>query len=331
MIEQSISLFFSNHGISPDGESYRSYIFNCPACGGKKKLYIEKTTGRTKCFKSDSEHCPSGKLTYALHLITGLPTSLISTEIFEATPPLKHGDEVDISFEVESTQKKHIAIPASGDDIPIDFIPIYDPEAIEGVNYLEKRGITREMMVKYGFMYSPIMRRVIFPVVMDSVLYGWQGRAVDQVDKNLRMYNMPGEWKARTLMFYGNIKNSKHVILAEGPISALKFEKVGGFVASMGKEISLRQIEIIMESGVEKLYLALDRDAAENINSIVEKVRNPLAKKLECFIINIPDHRGDFGDCTYDECEKAFKNANPITPDDIFVYMDPKQIIRTKK
>ena len=331
MTEQALAQFLANHNVTPDHESYRSYIFNCPSCGGKKKLYIERSTGKTKCFKSDSERCPTNAA-FALHLITGLPYQSVSQELYESLPPLpKDEGEIKVSFQATKKTNNNALEPAAGDDIPMDFVPIYDPDAADGVTYLESRGITRAMMVKYGFMYSPMIRRVIFPVIMDNVLYGWQGRAIDPVDKNFRMYNMPGAWKAKTLMFYQNIKDSDFAILAEGAISALKFEKVGGFVASMGKEISQDQIELLRSSGIKKLYLALDRDAADKINYISEQLKNQLKKTVECYIIDIPKHRGDFGDCTYEECEEAFKNAKPVSPNDIFIYMDPKNKIRTDK
>jgi hypothetical protein len=330
MIEQSIAIFLSNHGISPQGENHRSYIFDCPACGGKKKLYIEKAEGRTICFKGDSERCPkSGNPVYALSIISGLPTSMVSEAIYDVVPKIESGDNIPVSFDVEKV-KESTAKPASGDDIPLDFITIYDPEAVEGAKYLESRGVTRQMMIKYGFLYSPMMRRVVFPVVMNNILYGWQGRAIDKVDKQYRMYNMPGNWKEHTLMFHNNIVGSGHAVLAEGPISALKFENVGGFVASMGKEVSKRQIELLRDTGVKDLYLALDRDAYDKVRSLVDLAVDPMRRSMRCFMVEIPSHRDDFGDCTYEECEVAFRSAQLITGDELIVHVESKTSIRTR-
>jgi hypothetical protein len=146
---------------------------------------------------------------------------------------------------------------------------------------------------------------------MTGIMYGWQGRAIDK-DNKLKMYNMPGIWQGKTLMFYDNIVNKDFAILAEGPISALKFEKVGNFVASMGKNsITDAKLQLIKQSGIKKLYLALDRDALNLIPEIKNKVDN-LRCGIKCSIIEVPPHRDDFGDCTYDECYDAFMNAKEI-------------------
>jgi len=327
-MERELELFISNHNITPESENGRSYVFDCPSCGGKRKLYIEKETGRSICFKAADSSCPkSGSPVYALSLITGLHASDISKELFDHDTVLKE----TISFDQPNkTQSSDELQPATGADLPLDFTPIYDPSSIDGVLYLESRGITRDLMIKYGLMYSPIMRRVIFPIVMNGKLYGWQGRAIDKVDKGFRMYNMPGRWKTKTLMFYSNLEKSEYAILAEGPISALKFAKAGGFVASMGKEIDDAQLDLIRSSSAKRIYLALDRDAKDKVQLIASKMRDPRLGEMECYMIEIPSHRDDFGDCTYEECEQAFKEAQPVNPNDLHINIEAKSLIRTK-
>lgn len=330
MMEQALALFLDTHNLRPEQENSRSYIFNCPACGGGRKLYIEKETGKSKCFKGSTDRCPSsGSPVYALSLLTGLNFKDVDKQIFDLDPVITTDENFNIDF--KDVGKVEVqASPAAGDDIPLDIIPIFDPMASEGVTYLEGRGITKDMMIKYNFLYSPVMRRVVFPVVMNNVLYGWQGRAIDKVDKAYRMYNMPGPWKALTLMFYQNLKGSEHAILAEGPVSALKFEKVGGFIASMGKDVSDQQLDLILKSGVKRVYLALDRDAADKIQSIRNYLKSSLKYEVQCYNIDVPEHRDDFGDCTYDECAEMFKQAKVIDPDDLFINVEVKSFIRTK-
>jgi len=303
-MENKLRLFFEKYKIVPGQETSRSFLFDCPACSGKKKLYIQKKDGRAACFKQgDPGQCPAPGSTaaYALSLLTNLSIKQCKEELFGDVPQIS--ESLDVKLDISSTAARTELHPLKPEHIPADLALPGMPEFNAGLSYLEGRGIDLATIQKYGIGYSPNMRRVIFPVIMHKKMYGWQGRAIDKVDKAYRMYNLPGEWKARSLMFYDNILQSDFAILAEGPVSALKFAKVGKFVASMGKEVSRAQLELLANSGIKKLYLALDRDAFDKN----DKIRYSMsALGVECYKIPVPDHRDDFGDCTYEECVEAF-------------------------
>lgn len=318
--ESVIRSFFAKHGISPDQENSRSFIFDCPACEGTKKLYIDKKAGKAVCFKQGSSDCPrmGSQAPYALSLIAKIPLWQAKEEYYEDSGSF--GEELDDKLDIDlGTEPKEAAIePIKSEQYPRACFPIHDELSKDGIDYLKSRGLSVDTLDKYQIMYSADMRRVIFPVIMNGNVYGWQGRAVDQVDKKYRMYNLPGNWKARCLMFFDNLKNSQHAVLAEGPISAMKFEKVGGFVASMGKVISKGQLDLLINSGVNKVYMALDRDAFDMVSNIIQYISSK-KHQMEFYEVSVPDHRDDFGDCTYDECEEAFKNARRVYADDLFV------------
>ena len=312
-----------NHKIQPKSQSSRSYIFDCPACGGDRKLYISKKDGLSVCFKGKTDRCPKpgSQVSYALSLLSGLPIDIVRREVLNFIENL--ADNIRVSFEEENFQiKKEEALPTVM--LPIDIVFIGDRAAEDGERYLINRGFPREIQQQCGVLYSPSMRRVIFPVIMDQKLYGWQGRAIDKVSHQDRMYNVPGPWKARTLMFYENIKGKDFAIVAEGPVSAMKFAKVGNFVATMGKEISNKQLQILRESGVKKVYLAIDRDAVDKFNKIRYSLDSELSGRVECYLVPIPDNRDDFGDCTFEECESAFKKATKLDGDQVFSYIESK-------
>ncbi len=313
--------FITKHGLQPDAENGRSYIYDCPACGGKKKLYIQKENGRSVCFRKETSKCPSmGSLvTYPLHLLTGMDIKDIKSELFLLEETLSVDDikidwDVEADLPVEEQQLEMATLPAG---ITI----ITDPNAVEGLKYLHKRGISTDMAKKYSITYSTQMRRVIFPVIMNGVLYGWQGRAIDDVEKHLRMYNLFGPWKTSTLMFYNNIIGKEYAVLAEGAVSALKFELVGGFVASMGKSVSTKQLDLIKKAGVKQLYLALDRDASDLLVTI-EKYMNSGDDPVKCYVIETPESKGDFGECSFDECLDAFLKSQPFDKNGIYVNID---------
>lgn len=322
-VAEKIEKFFEKHGIEANHVTSRSYIFDCPSCGGQDKLYVQKKDGKSICFKGKDHSCPktSDSLEFVLSVVSGLDLELVKIELEQGL--VQVGDSVEISFDdVKLTDQKTGLEPIAPSDLPQDILPISSEPATEGRQYLEKRGITLDMMKKYGMMYSPGMRRVIFPVIMDDKIYGWQGRAIDPVDKNDRMRNLPGEWKSKSLMFKDNLRNSEHVIIAEGPISALKFEKVGGFVATMGKMISQDQLDIIRKTDISKVYLALDRDAADNTAKLRDHFMIKVEPYIPCYLIEVPEHRDDFGDCSFEECEEAFKSARMVARDELFLYIE---------
>lgn len=318
-MELRIASFLKKHKVAPKVETARSYVFDCPICGGAKKLYIQKSNGNSVCFKGKSNKCPKpgSNAAYALSIVSGLPYNSVKREVFEFIEQLK--DEIHVDFDDHKMQLNELPLPPVS--LPLDVCLMNDPNAIDGFRYLEGRGIPKDLQYKYNLMFSPGMRRVIFPVIMNNIICGWQGRAIDKVDHNFRMYNIPGGWKSRSLMFYPNIMNKDFAILAEGPVSALKFAKIGNFVASMGKEISKSQMKLLQDSGIKKLYLALDRDAIDKIMRIRYILHSESKSMIECYIVNTPKHREDFGDCTFDECEAAFESAELITGDELFVYI----------
>jgi len=309
-MENKLRLFFEKYKIVPGQETSRSFLFDCPSCSGKKKLYVQKKDGRSACFKQGNPgQCPAPGSTaaYALSLLTNLSIKQCKEELFGDTPQIT--EAFDVRLEPEDSAVRSAIEPLKPEHIPADLALPGMAEFEPGLKYLQSRGIDIPIIQKYGIGYSPNMRRVIFPVIMNKKMYGWQGRAIDKVDKAYRMYNLPGEWKAKSLMFYDSIGQSDFAILVEGPVSALKFASVGHFVASMGKEVSRAQLELLSKSGIKRLYLALDRDAFDKN----DKIRYSMsALGIECYKIPVPDHRDDFGDCTYEECEDAFKQATKL-------------------
>lgn len=298
----------------------------CPMCHGDDKFSILKHNGACVCYRGS---CEFGKrwfedwLSMTMNLTIKDARKLISNE--EINP-----DKLDIGS-LDFTPRE--ADPL--DDLTeikypeFHMVPITSEMAKPGVAYLESRGITLEMMQKYDMTYSPFERRVYFPVKMRGVFYGYQGRAIDKVEESMRLRSNDAFRRDNMVMFSDNLEDSDFAIIAEGPVDALKFEKVGSNVCTMGKVVSDQQLERIYSYGVSKLFLALDDDAAFEMNEIVQKTT------LEVFRLNIPEScrarcaaagkKADFGECTYDEAEQAFLNAVPLQPGTIMMFV-PKGV-----
>jgi DNA primase len=140
----------------------------------------------------------------------------------------------------------------------------------------------------------------VFPVTHNGKLYGWQERSIRG---DIKM-TMKGFERDKALMFYDNLNDSKHAIVTEGPVDALKCDILGGSVCTMGKDIGDYQIKLIVTK-VDKVYLALDPDAS------AEKARlcKAIADFKEVFIMTPP--KKDFGMCSEEEVIKSFEEAVP--------------------
>lgn len=318
-LEEKLEDFIATHGLSTSGRSGRSFIFDCPACNGHKKLYIDKNSGISVCFKAKTDRCPKpgSRASVALSLLSGLSIKQVNDELFTGKTQL-FADHIEVSFD-----KKRIKLnPAeiSDAELPADALPIEWPESINGLNYLLSRGLVLDQLKSLSVMYSEGLRRVIFPVIIKNSMKGWQGRSIDPIDKNYRMYNYPGNWRASTCMFLDKcIPDNNYLIIAEGAISSMKFKDVGNYIATMGKSISKAQLQAVVDFGATNIYLALDRDAFDKIDKIRSDLTAMSMKSVTVWNIPIPQHRDDFGDCTYDECAQAFKEAYKLTGNEIIV------------
>lgn len=281
-------------------------------CDSEDKFSILKHNGACKCYRGS---CDFGRRWFAdwVSMIYNISMrdarALIDNQ--EINPDKL--DETKIDFNPQEEVQDDL------DEVPypeFHMSPINSELGKPGLAYLESRGITLEMAVKYEMTFSALQRRVYFPIKMNGRFYGYQGRAIDKVDESMRMRNNDEFRRDRLVMFADNLEDSDYAIIAEGPVDALKFEKVGANVCTMGKVVTDQQLEMIYSYGVSKIFLALDDDAAFEINEIVQKTH------LQAYRLNIPDScrercagkgkKADFGECTYEEAEQAFLNATPM-------------------
>lgn len=293
-ISDKISAFLQENGIDFQ-DSSRSYITTCPKCR-KKKLYISKNEGFFTCFVCSEEGMKGPTPFYALALLSG-----ISKE------EIKHKFENDY-FE-DKPQIKQIVKPTREVYIPNRFLSIADEQAQEGAQYVLRRGVPVSISEAYNVKYDPDKKQVVFLIKENDIPVGFQGRSIlKDCPKELSKYTSPGFEKSKHFIFQEYIKGDS-VIIAEGPFSAIKFAKTGiTFLASMGKAISSSQMEKLVGLGIRKVYLALDTDAFKEINRFIVKYRNI----FDIYYVSVPNHREDFGTCTFEECIKAISQSRKV-------------------
>ena len=297
----------------------------CPSCGtrGEGKFLIRKSDGKTVCFKGSCDYGVK-KFEVFYSLVAGISVreakDIIDGKIIER-------DTHELSLNLDP--KPAVESPEEAIK-PIDWPPegTYDIDSYGGqigADYLASRGIPKDVAKEYGIRFSINARRVFFPIKMNGEYYGYQARSVDKVEPQFRMLNNPGFKRSQMVMFADRLKGSSHAIITEGPIDAIKFHNVGGNICTMGKNISNNQIKMIEESGVDKIYLALDNDATADMRWIQKKTQLP------CFLIKVPqsaidrcsaqNKKADFGECTFEECEQAFNLAEEFNRYTTFLYL----------
>ncbi len=311
----------------------KSWILTCPRCGKKGKLYIRRKDGRFVCWVCKETDGYQGRPEYVLSDLLGQHVQVLQGILYGTTVPSSlffdpkiidfcddDDDEIielDEAFQLEQAYW------------PPDFYPIDHPFSERGLKYLEGRGIPLDLALAYGIRYCPPKRRVVFPVEVEGKLVGWQERLIIEhrnFNEDLAVWmetpkalTKSGMKRDSVLMFGDRMKNCEHVILCEGPVDAIKAHKCGGNVATMGKAVTPKQVELLKNGGVKRVYFGLDRDAAKEIQRLFEEFR---AAGIECYDMRPPLNAHDLGDMTFDAVNDLFLSAERIRPGHIFVYLN---------
>lgn len=317
-------------------ETSISFIFNCPCCGGKQKLYLRKEDGRFICFRCKEENGMSGKAEYALVELTDLPIKEIKSVLY-GDGLVKSANYLDLQLtdfwtESEEEPLTDIEVPPKEMQWPYWAIDIRSKGAKLGADYLNSRGVSADLAGLYNVRYSALNRAVMFPVLSNNKLYGWQYRKIDKTRyiANNRIIETNKAWsskdlpKNKMLMFADRLIDSQHAVITEGPMDAIKADKFGGNVASMGKEIGIAQVATILRHGIKKVYCGLDPDAFAEIDPLMKKLGND----VNVFRVNIPIRKGvkDLGDLSFDEAYQVINSAEPIVGGKLYIWMKPLEV-----
>jgi len=291
-------------------ERLNSITLQCPCCL-KYKLDINKEFGYYICYYcAEKENIKGKNPAYVLSKILNEPYQLIKMKLSGLN--LEAFDE---DFSNKKNHKQEVFDVCNEIVMPEYFFKINLDISKFGMKYLNDRGIDSLTAKKHEIKYNTRDMQIIFPIYHNNMLVGYQGRSIlKDIPKQYSKITMPGFKKTNYVMFEKTL-NSDKVILAEGPISALKFEKTNiPFVASMGKHVSDQQFKLLQSKGVKSIYLALDRDAYSEAFEIVKKYQSI----FDFYQINVPEDRDDFGDCSFEECQLAFNKAYSVNSNNFF-------------
>ena len=223
--------------------------YHCPFCNHHKPKLEVNFTENKKGY--NPWHCwvcgKKGKT------IKGLFKSLkVSSEKFiELSKLVKTGSEVE-----EVIVQTHV-------ELPKEFKPIIgdlDLTSKKAYNYLRKRNITKDDILKYNLGYCDFGRyanMIIIPSYdKDGTLNYFTARSFEK-DPFIK-YRNP-DCSRDIIPFELFINWDSPLILCEGPFDAMAIKR--NAIPLLGKNIQSNLLKKIVQSTVEKIYIALDTDA----------------------------------------------------------------------
>ena len=225
-------------------------VFTCPSCQHyKKKLTVNLSSQKFQCWVCGYK----GHRAFQILKKVNAPGVIFSA--------LKEIDQ-QYNFKKQVKQK----VDANTLMLPKEVVPIMSSSAIlsrHALHYLNQRGITQQDIVKYDLHYceeGPLRNMVVIPSYdKDGFLNYYVGRSFD---KNAYIKHKLASSTKDIIGFEMYINWDLPVILCEGAFDAMAIKR--NAIPLFGKKISTTLMKKIIESNVEKIYLALDDDALKD-------------------------------------------------------------------
>ena len=269
-------------------------VFTCPSCNHyKKKLTFNLLSQKFQCWVCGYK----GHRAYQLLKKLKSPSS-----IYEK---LKEIDN-QYNFKKQIKQK----IEANTLTLPKEVIPLMSSSAVlskHALHYLDQRGVTKQDIVKYDLHYceeGPLKNMVVIPSYdKEGFINYYVGRSFD---KNAYIKHKLASSTKDIIGFEMYINWDLPVILCEGAFDAMAIKR--NAIPLFGKKISTTLMKKIIESKVEKIYLALDKDALKDAFNHAETFIS-YGKKV--YIIEMGDK--DPSELGFKAFTKLLHNATKLT------------------
>ena len=274
--------------------------YHCPFCNHHKPKLEVNFTENKKGY--NPWHCwvcgKKGKT------IKGLFKSLkVSSEKFiELSKLVKTGSEVE-----EVIVQTHV-------ELPKEFKPIIgdlDLTSKKAYNYLRKRNITKDDILKYNLGYCDFGRyanMIIIPSYdKDGTLNYFTARSFEK-DPFIK-YRNP-DCSRDIIPFELFINWDSPLILCEGPFDAMAIKR--NAIPLLGKNIQSSLLKRIVQSTVKKIYIALDTDAIKQALKHCEYLLN---QGKEVYLVELDGK--DPSDLGFSYFTKLIQNTEPIDQYDL--------------
>ena len=269
-----------------------NFAYHCPFCNHHKpKLEINFTENKKgenpwHCWVCDKR---GKRLSQIFKQIKASPETLLELRSLVKT---ETADKIEISVEKVELPKEFQ---------PLTNISKSNIIGRHALAYLKSRNITEEDILKYNIGYcesGPYKNMVVIPSYdADGRLNYFTGRSFEKEPKI--KYKNPSVSRD-IIPFELFINWDIPFILCEGPFDAIAIKR--NVIPLLGKNIQSKLMKKIVMSSVDRIYIALDRDAQKQALSFCEKLMN---EGKEVYLVDMKDK---------DPSEMGFENfINLIT------------------
>ena len=153
------------------------------------------------------------------------------------------------------------------------------------LTYIKSRNITEEDILKYNIGYcesGPYKNMVIIPSYDENgVLNYFTGRSFE---KDVKVKYKNPSVSRDIIPFELFINWDLPFILCEGPFDAIAIKR--NVIPLLGKNIQSKLMRKIVKSSVDRIYIALDRDAQKQALSFCEQLMN---EGKEVYLVDMQD------------------------------------------
>jgi hypothetical protein len=275
-----------------------NYAYHCPLCKHHKpKLEVnmsENPKGENPwhCWVCDKK----GKKLYQLFKAVEVPPETMA----ELKAIVKYvGPETDVQVETKVTLPKEFK--------PLTNIQKSNIMGRHALAYIKSRGITEEDILKYGIGYCETGRyanMVIIPSFDErgNINY-FTGRSFEK-EPSVK-YRNPSVSRD-IIPFELFINWELPLILCEGPFDAISIKR--NVIPLLGKNIQTKLMKKIVMSSVEKIYIALDKDAQKQALDFCEKL---MQEGKEVYLVDMQDK--DPSEMGFNNFTKLIQETYPLT------------------
>jgi DNA primase len=275
-----------------------NYAYHCPFCNHHKpKLEInfnenEKGENPWHCWACDKK----GKKAYQV-----LKTLPLSSEIISELKSLTKGG----FSEKQITVEEKVELPKEYKSLlNINQLNIIGRHAL---SYLKSRNILEEDIIKYNMGYcdsGPYNNMIIIPSYnANGSLNYFTGRSFKK-DSFIKYKNPTVSRDIIPFELYINWELP--IILCEGPFDAITIKR--NTIPLLGKNIQSTLMKKLVKSSVDKIYIALDRDAQKQALSFCEKL---MSEGKEVYLVDMQDK--DPSEMGFENFTKLIQDTYPLT------------------
>lgn len=214
------------------------------------------------------------------------------------------------SYNKEITEIKDVVLPK-------EFISLYNTNkptlpARRALVYLKNRGITENDIIKYNIGYceqGEYSNMIIIPSYdKDGKLNYFVSR---NFDKNSTLKYKNPNVSRDIIAFEFFINWNVPIILCEGAFDAIAIKR--NAIPLLGKNIQKKLMKEILQSNVEKIYIALDMDAQKQALQFCEKLIN---EGKEVYLVEMNDK--DPSEMGFHKFTELIQQTQPLTFSNLF-------------